>query len=63
MFWFFFAGDICGGQCCGTKGELMLREQAQEDFARMLKYNSRSLQGSLSSISDTLQSKFSDIFI
>lgn len=54
---FLFAGEICGGQCCGTKGELMLKDQAQEDFANMLKYNSRILQGSLSSISDTLQSK------
>lgn len=54
----FFSGSVCGGQCCDNKTETLLRKQSQRDFAALLRHNSRSLQGLLTSTAITLQSKF-----
>ncbi|XP_045472545.1 division abnormally delayed protein [Harmonia axyridis] len=48
-------GNICSGHCCDEKAESQLKRMAQKDFASLLQHNSRSLQGSLSSTSETLQ--------
>lgn len=55
---FNFTGSVCGGQCCDNKTETLLRKQSQRDFAALLRHNSRSLQGLLTSTATTLQSKF-----
>ncbi|XP_056634680.1 division abnormally delayed protein isoform X1 [Diorhabda sublineata] len=48
-------GSKCGGQCCDDKTETLLRKQGQKDFADLLRHNSRSLQGLLTSTATTLQ--------
>ncbi|CAH0558011.1 unnamed protein product [Brassicogethes aeneus] len=48
-------GSICGGECCDDRTESLLARRGQQDFADMLRHNSRSLQGLLSSTSDIVQ--------
>ncbi|CAH1279129.1 unnamed protein product [Diabrotica balteata] len=54
-------GAICGGQCCDEKTETLLRKQGQRDFAALLRHNSRSLQGLLTSTATTLQNHVSEL--
>lgn len=54
-------GAICGGQCCDDRTETLLRKQGQRDFAALLRHNSRSLQGLLTSTATTLQNHVSEL--
>lgn len=48
-------GSICDGECCDNETESLLIKQGRKDFAELLRHNSRSVQGLLSSTADTLQ--------
>lgn len=57
-------GKTCAGQCCDEKTENQLRLNVQQEFASLLRHNSRSLQGLLSTTATTLHGKrFYYIFI
>lgn len=49
---------MCGGHCCDSETELLLKEQGRKDFATLLRHNSRSLLGPINRTAAVLQSKY-----
>lgn len=45
----------CGGDCCNSKMEQRIRNQARDDFQNLMHHHSRSLQGLLASTADAIR--------